>query len=54
VVDMGAEVPVCTKLIVDLLKLKPKADKTMTVIEIDGIKQKSLRSAKIVTVKVMD
>ncbi len=38
----------------DLLKLKPKPDKTMTVIAIDGIKQKSLRSAGLVTVKVID
>ncbi len=38
----------------DLLKLKPKPDKTMTVVTIDGIKQKSLRSAGLVTVKVMD
>ena len=52
--DTKAKVSVCIKLIVNLLKLKPKADKTMTVIEIDGIKQKSLRSAKIVTIKVMN
>src|SRR6266540_1130084 len=38
----------------DLLKLKPKLDKTMTVMAIDRIKQKSLRSAGLVTVKVMD
>jgi len=38
----------------DLLKLKPKPDKTITVIAIDGIKQKSLGSAGLVTVKVMD
>ncbi len=38
----------------DLLKLKPKSDKIMTVIAIDGIKQKSFRSAGLVTVKVMD
>ncbi len=38
----------------DLLKLKPKPDKTMTVVAIDSIKQKSLRSAGLVTVKVMD
>ena len=38
----------------DLLKLKPKPDKTMTVVAIDGIKQKSLGSAGLVTVKVMD
>ncbi len=38
----------------DLLKLKPKPDKTMTVVAIDGIKQKSLGSAGMVTVKVMD
>jgi len=39
---------------VDLLKFKPKADTTITVIAIDGIKQKSLRSAEIVIVKVID
>ncbi len=39
---------------VDLLKLKPKPDKTMIVMAIDGIKQKSLKSAGIVTIKVMD
>ena len=38
----------------DLLKLKPKLDKTMTVVAIDSIKQKSLRSIGLVTVKVMD
>ncbi len=39
---------------VDLLKLKPKADKIMKVVAIDRIKQKSLRSARMVTVKVID
>src|SRR6266540_1128841 len=38
----------------DLLKLKPKPDKTMTVVAIDGIKQKSLGSIGLVTVKVID
>src|SRR6266545_3728746 len=38
----------------DLLKLKPKPDKTMTVVAIDEIKQKSLGSAGLVTVKVID
>jgi len=38
----------------DLLKLKPKLDKTMTVMTIDDIKQKSLGSAGLVTVKVID
>jgi len=38
----------------DLLKLKPKSDKTMTVVVINGIKQKFLRSAGLVTVKIMD
>src|SRR6266542_344835 len=38
----------------DLLKLKSKPDKTITVVAIDGIKQKSLGSAGLVTVKVMD
>src|SRR6266540_254546 len=54
VIDTGAEVSVCTKPMADLLKLKPKPDKTMTVVAIDGIKQKSLESAGLVTVKVMD
>jgi len=54
VVDTEAEVSVCTKPMADLLKLKLKLDKTMTVIAIDGIKQKSLGSAGLVTVKVMD
>ena len=38
----------------DLLKLKPKPDKTMTIVAIDRIKQKSLESAGLVTVKVID
>ncbi len=38
----------------DLLKLKSKPDKTMTVVIIDGIKQKSLGSVGLVTVKVID
>ncbi len=38
----------------DLLKLKPKLDKTMIVVAIDRIKQKSLGSASLVMVKVMD
>src|SRR6266498_3701053 len=54
IIDTGAEVSVCTKPIADLLKLKPKSDKTMTVVAIDGIKQKSLGSAGMVTVKIMD
>ncbi len=54
VIDTGAEVSVYTKSMADLLKLKPKSDKTMTVVAIDGIKQKSLGSAGLVTVKVMD
>ncbi len=54
VIDTGAEVSICTKLMVDLLKLKPKLDKTMIVVAIDGIKQKSLGSAGLVTVKVID
>ena len=54
IVDTEAKVSVCTKLMADLLKLKPKADKTMTVIVIDRIKQKSLGSAGIVIVKVID
>ncbi len=51
---MRAEVSVCTKSMVNLLKLKLKPDKTMTVIAIDRVKWKSLGSAEIVTVKVMD
>ena len=54
VIDTGVEVSVCTKPMADLLKLKPKPDKTMTVIAIDGVKQKFLRNVRIVTVKVMD
>src|SRR6266498_2784939 len=38
----------------DLLKLKLKLDKTMTVVAIDGIKQKSLGSAGLVMVKIID
>ncbi len=38
----------------DLLKLKLKLDKTITVVAIDGIKQKSLSSVNLVTVKIMD
>ncbi len=54
VVDTEVKVSVYTKPMADLLKLKPKSDKTMTVVAIDGIKQKSLRSAGLVTVKVID
>ena len=54
VIDTRAEVLVCTKPMADLLKLKPKSDKIMTVVAIDGIKQKSLGSAGLVIVKVMD
>ncbi len=54
VVDTGAEVSVCTKPMVDLLKLKLKPDKTMMVVVIDKVKQKSLKSAGVVTVKVID
>ncbi len=54
VVDTGAEVSVCIKPIADLLKLKPKLDKIMTVVAIDGIKQKSLGSAGLVMVKIID
>src|SRR6266540_7259763 len=54
VVDIEVEISVCTKAIADLLKLKPKPDKTMTVVTIDRIKQKSLESAGLVTVKEMD
>jgi len=39
---------------VNLLKLKPKIDQTMTVIVIDKIKQKSFKSIRIVMVKVID
>src|SRR6266540_2572149 len=54
VIDTGAEVSVYIKPMADLLKLKPKSDKTMTVVAIDRIKQKSLENAGIVTVKVID
>ena len=54
VVDNRAKVSVCTKPMTDLLKLKPKSDKIMTVVTIDGIKQKSFGSVRVVTVKVMD
>ncbi len=54
VVDTGAEVSVCTKPIADLLKLKLKLDKTMTVVTINRIKQKSLRSLGLIIVKVID
>ena len=54
VVDTGVEISVCTKPMTDLLKLKSKPDKTMTVVAIDRIKQKSLGNAGLVTVKVMD
>ncbi len=52
--DTKAKVSVCIKLIVNLLKLKPKADKTMTVIAIVRVEQKSLRNIEIVTIKVMN
>jgi len=42
------------KPMVNLLKLKLKANKTITVIAIDEIKQKSLRNAKIIIVKVIN
>ncbi len=51
---MEAEVSVYIKPMADLLKLKPKPNKTMTVVAIDRIKQKSLENAGIVTVKVID
>ncbi len=54
VVNTGAKVSVYTKPMADLLKLKLKPDKTMTVIAINSIKQKSFRSAGLVIVKVMD
>src|SRR6266511_1721594 len=54
VIDTGAEVSVCTKPMADLLKLKLKPDKIMTFVAIDSIKQKSLGSAGLVMVKVMD
>jgi len=54
VIDTGAEVLVCTKSMANLLRLKPKPDKTMTVVAIDGIKQKSLESVGLVIVKVID
>ncbi len=51
---IGAEVSVCTKSMVNLLKLKLKVDKTIIVVIINRVKQKSLGSAKIVIVKVID
>ncbi len=51
---MGAEVSVYTKPMVDLLKLKLKVDKTMTVVAIDEVKQKLLGSVRMVIVKVID
>src|SRR6266498_939910 len=54
VIDTEAEVSVYTKPMADLLKLKLKLDKTMIVVAIDRIKQKSLGNARAVTVKVMD
>jgi len=51
VVDTRAEVSVCTKPMVDLLKLKSK---TMMVVVIDGVKQTSLGNAGLVIVKVMN
>ncbi len=54
VIDTEAEISVYTKPMADLLKLKLKPDKTMIVVAIDGIKQKSLGSTGLVTVKVMD
>ncbi len=54
VVDTRAEVSVCTKPMVNLLKLKLKPDKIITVIAIDRVKQKSFGSVSLVTVKVID
>jgi len=54
VIDTEAEVSVCTKSITNLLKLKPKVNKIMTVIAINKVKQKSLRSAEIMMVKIID
>ncbi len=54
IVNTGAEVSVCTKSMAELLKLKLKLNKTMTVVAIDGIKQKSLGNTGLVIVKVMD
>ncbi len=39
---------------VNLLKLKLKANKIMIIVAIDGVKQKSFRSIKIVIIKVMN
>ncbi len=52
--DIEAKVSVYIKFMVNLLKLKPKADETITIVAIDRIKQKSLRSTRLVTVKVID
>ncbi len=53
-INIGVEVFVYIKLIVNLLKLKLKLDKIMIVVAIDKVKQKSFRSARMVTIKVMD
>ncbi len=39
---------------VDLLKFKLKADKTMIVIAINNIKQKSFDNTRIIIIKVID
>jgi len=52
--DTDAEVSVCIKSMVDLLKLKLKADKIMIVLAIDKVKQKSLESAEIIIIKVIN
>ncbi len=38
VINISVKISVCTKLMIDLLKLKLKSDKTITVIIIDRIK----------------
>ncbi len=54
VVDIRAEVSVCTKSMVNLLKLKLKSDKTMTIVTINRVKQKSFGSVRMVIIKVMN
>ena len=54
VVGIRIEVSVYTKSMADLLKLKSKPDKIMTVVAINGVKQKSLKSIGIVMIKVID
>ncbi len=42
------------KPMIDLLKLKPKVDKIITAITINRIKQKLLKSTRMIIVKMID